>query len=336
MLVVLDTNIWQKELALNSALGAALRFFMKAKSARLAVPEVVRREVEHNLRQLIDHAIDSVEKGNRQLLALFGSLKEIVLPTPEQADELIKQVFAKVGVEILEMPFGLESARSAFEKTIRKQPPCHNAQQFKDAVIWADAVALLATDDVILATQDKAFFAGGDPKNGLAKNLLKEAAGHAHRLQVVSSLNELLEHVAEGAKIDRPRLATSVLARVCDAVDRLLTEVGGVVAGPPVPEFELYATEDPKRLYFTYSLRIPCDASEGSERSEIEAIATGNGLIRVPEEDIVETHPSREQIVFKESDGEFAQRSNVYASGSMVLGHRTVEHRVRHRLDGVG
>ena len=37
MIVVLDTNLWIKELALNSGIGSALRFFLKRQKAQLAV-----------------------------------------------------------------------------------------------------------------------------------------------------------------------------------------------------------------------------------------------------------------------------------------------------------
>ena len=74
MIVVLDTNLWIKELALNSGIGSALRFFLKRQKARLALPEIVRLEVQHNLRELILKAIEDVNAGNRRLLALFGSM----------------------------------------------------------------------------------------------------------------------------------------------------------------------------------------------------------------------------------------------------------------------
>src|SRR5687768_16906380 len=134
MIVVLDTNIWLKELALNSASGSALRFFLKHRPARLAVPEVVRLEMQNNLRATIADAIDGVAKGNRQLLALFGSMKEIVLPTPAEIDSLVAGVFSGLRVDIMDVPFSLESARASFLKTIQKVPPSDKTQEFKDGV----------------------------------------------------------------------------------------------------------------------------------------------------------------------------------------------------------
>jgi hypothetical protein len=46
MIIVLDSNIWLGELGLNSSLGAATRFFIRHNNARIALPEIVRFEVE--------------------------------------------------------------------------------------------------------------------------------------------------------------------------------------------------------------------------------------------------------------------------------------------------
>jgi hypothetical protein len=44
--IVFDTNIWISELGLNSAKGAATRFFVKKRGATVVVPEVVKLETE--------------------------------------------------------------------------------------------------------------------------------------------------------------------------------------------------------------------------------------------------------------------------------------------------
>lgn len=149
MIVVLDTNLWLKELVLNSGIGSALRFFLNRQKARLALPEVVRLEVQHNLRGLILDAIDNVNTGNRRLLALFGSMKEIVLPSPQEVEAVISGVFSGLQVDVLDVPFSFDSAHASFMKTIHKLPPSDKTQEFKDGVLWADCVRLLDQDDVL-------------------------------------------------------------------------------------------------------------------------------------------------------------------------------------------
>lgn len=53
MIVVIDSNIWLSELGLNSLMGSAVRFFINNNSARIALPEVIRLEVERNFRNYL-------------------------------------------------------------------------------------------------------------------------------------------------------------------------------------------------------------------------------------------------------------------------------------------
>ena len=148
MFIVFDSNIWFSELALNSNLGAAVRFFIRKNGAKVAVPEVVRLETEHNLRNRLNEFIDNIRNNHRQLLTVFGKLKEMVLPEASAVEDKIASIFNDVGVEIIEIPFSFESARSSFLKTLRKEPPSHNNQQFKDGVLWADCVELLTAPKI--------------------------------------------------------------------------------------------------------------------------------------------------------------------------------------------
>ncbi len=150
MIVVFDTNIWLSEFGLNTSLGAAIRFFLLQKGARIALPEVIRLEVEHHLRIDLKEYIDEIKKNHRQLLNIFGKLKEIVLPDEAAVEARIAEVFSIVGVNILEIPFSFDSAKASFHKTIEKLPPSDKNQQFKDGVLWADCVELLKIEAVIL------------------------------------------------------------------------------------------------------------------------------------------------------------------------------------------
>ena len=57
---------------------------------------------------LILEAIEDVNAGNRRLLALFGSMKEIVLPSPQEIEAVISGVFSGLQVEILNVPFSFD------------------------------------------------------------------------------------------------------------------------------------------------------------------------------------------------------------------------------------
>lgn len=158
MIVVFDTNIWLSELGLRSPTAAAARFYLKHSGARVAIPEVIRLEVEQNLTSRLMKHIEDIRTDYRQLLTAFGTLREIVLPNEEEVRQKIPELLQSMQVERIEVPFTLESARSSFIKTILKQAPSHQSQQFKDGVLWADCLTLSANDEVVLVTADKAFY----------------------------------------------------------------------------------------------------------------------------------------------------------------------------------
>jgi hypothetical protein len=89
MIVVLDSNIWLRELGLRSSLGAVARMYLRQERARLALPEVNRLEVEHNLRGKLNEYVATLQSTHRQLPTVFGNLKELVVP---EADALEKRV----------------------------------------------------------------------------------------------------------------------------------------------------------------------------------------------------------------------------------------------------
>src|SRR5271157_2533950 len=133
MLIIFDTNVWISDLALASAAGSAVRFYLREQKARICLPEVVRLETEVNLRQSLTEHIGKIRSSHSQLLAVFGQLKEVVLPTQEDVESLISGVFSKVGVEIEEVPFTLDNARASLMRTVHKIVPSIRISNLKTA-----------------------------------------------------------------------------------------------------------------------------------------------------------------------------------------------------------
>ena len=154
MIICLDSNILIKEFGLNTSLGSAVRLYMNEQNAKLLLPDVVKLEVKENLFQILTKHTNTIKKNHNQLLSIFGELKEIVLPSDNEIKERIDIVFDSMKIEIIEEPFTIESARSSFLKTIKKEPPSLHSQQFKDGVIWNDCIKYLDKDDLFLITND--------------------------------------------------------------------------------------------------------------------------------------------------------------------------------------
>jgi hypothetical protein len=217
-------------------------------------------------------------------------------------------------------------------KTITKEPPSDKSQQFKDGVLWADCLQLLCDDDVLLATEDKAFYADREYKKGPAKNLLAESKGKAGKLTLVPSTADLLRHIRTDFAIDDAWLAPALLElRKADS-SGFLSRRGTEIARTPMVQTCLFATEDPDLIYFTCDMEIPCNDLSGEGRKDMRLSVGGTGTLRLDPRGIVQYQVGGETLSFTKLDGTEGRMSSIYGIGNIVLGHRTVEHTVRYRL----
>ncbi len=208
---------------------AVARVYLQQKHARLALPEVVRLEVEHNLRNRLRDYVATLQSTHRQLLTVFGTLKELVVPDATAIEGRVTELFGNLGVEVLEIPFSLPSAKSSFLKAIDKLPPSDRTQEFKDGVLWADCAGLLKNDDVCLITADKAFFQERDYTKGLSKNLAAEIADAVHAFSLLPSLDQLVRDLRIEVAIDENVLVRAYLDKSFEAIDGLLKRNGFVL-----------------------------------------------------------------------------------------------------------
>jgi hypothetical protein len=333
VIVVLDTNIWLGELALNSSSGAAVRFFLRQRNARLALPEVVRLEVERNFREKLNAFVANVRDNHRQLLAVFGKLKEVVLPDKSAIENKVAQIFSGVGVELLNVEFSLASAKDSFLKTINKVPPSDQSQQFKDGVLWADCVYLLQEDDVFLVTSDSDFFQERKPEKGLAKNLLSEAEGKPHQLKVFRSLGELLADIETEVSLDESTLVRSFMERHSELVEGMMQRNGFRLEQMSRMRKALYATENPTVLYIEFNIDMACADLSDQERTDAVLHLAGTGSYHTEERIFSDMRITGQELDYVLSDGTSKQSVNVIlAAANIVIGHKDVTHTVRYKI----
>jgi len=334
MIIVFDTNVWYSQLGLKSPSAAAVRFYLRQHGAKVAIPEVVRLEVAHNLsKRLIQH-IESIRSEYRQLLTAFGQLREVVLPTEAEVHARIRELFGSLGVEIIDIAFSFESARSSFMKTISKLPPSATTQQFKDGVLWADCLALMETDEVVLVTDDRAFYEDQKPSNGLAKNLLEEAQGRSHPIRVLPSLSDLLAAVRAPIPLDADRLQHAFLERYRDSVYGTLERAGFELRDRTQAHLTPFATENPAALFVKFELTFECVDVTGQRRTDGVLRLTGDCSFDATAQVYSELRNFGEHLQFRVADGALAERRNhVLFADSIVLGHRVVTDVTRYPLD---
>ncbi|MFY9608378.1 MAG: PIN domain-containing protein [Blastocatellia bacterium] len=334
MIIVFDSNVWLSELGLRSAAGAAVRFYLKQSSARVAIPEVVRLEVSHNLSSRLMKHIGNIRSDYSQLLTAFGRLREIALPTEPEVQARIDALFDSLGVEQFEVPFTLESARSSFLKTIHKEPPnSQNSQQFKDGVLWADCVSLLARDSVVLVTADKGFYQDQQYSRGLASNLRDEASAYPNTMRVVPDLSELLESVQTPIDVDGDALQNAFIEAHRLSIEGTLERHGFSLGSRTDLSFNVFATENSGVLFIDFTIMIQCEDVRGEGRTDAVLRLSGDGSYLPGTREFRNLRNFGEELHFRLQDGSVSEMRNVVAFiDGIVIGHREVSHVTRYRL----
>lgn len=331
MYVIFDTNIWISELGLKTTLGSAVRFFVNSKKATVVVPEVIRFETEANLKIALTKYLTELSKNYRQLLTIFGALKELVLPDQALIEEKVASVFGACQLELIEIPFSIESAKSSFTKTINKVAPSDKDQQFKDGVIWADILRLLQDDDVYFVTEDKAFYRNRDYKNGLASDLESEARGCAHNLYLFHNLSDFLKEIRTEIKLDKEKLPAEYWESNRKNIEGILERNNFAITGSPYLSNNLFVTEDPNRLYVEFELLIECDDLLDEARDGI--LKLNGDCTYYSKEDSFSNFRSRgEEVSYTSEEGRQTSKCGYLYADNVVIGHRTVDHSVKLKI----
>jgi PIN domain len=336
VIVVLDSNVWRSELGLSSGMGALARLFMVRHEATLAVPEVIKLEVEHHLHLQLTTLCNELRDSHRQLLGLFGALRELVLPSEAEISTKVNSFFASIEIQTIDVPFSIESAKSSLLKTIRKTPPCDKTQEFKDGVLWSDCVSLLQRDDVTLVTSDKAFYKDRDYSKGLSPNLVTELNGAKFEFNILPSLQELVKELRVEIDVPDPDLIAECRLRNAEGIQSMLQRVGFSLGEPTEVTKVVFATEIPTKVFVDFDVKFAADDIRGEGRTDAILSVTGQCYFS-PNDGRFESYvPRKECITFKEPSGEIISSCNIYVGSTAFTGHRKVSHTVRQPIFTAG
>jgi len=194
--VVFDSNVWVSQVGLKSDRAVKVLEFFRSRNAILAVPEIVRHEMEIKLREILLSKRQTIEGAIGYIAKVHADVENIALPTRDDIKERVGNLVNGTGLQIREMPMTMEAAKSSLDKILRKQKPSDKREQFTDGVIWANCVELLKESDVWLVSEDPDFHKNrNDPNQGLASNLECEAAKCPNKLRFFADLERLRQFV---------------------------------------------------------------------------------------------------------------------------------------------
>ena len=332
MFILFDSNVWISQLGLQSRYGAAVRYFANRRSATVAIPEVVQLEVEE---KLIGHLLKlkkQIEDGYRQLLPVLGKLQPIALPTEDKIRETVTSIIPDFDVPIRQIPFNLDAARSSMMKLLRKIPPSESSEQFRDGVIWEHCLELLNEGDVYLVSEDKDFYQQRDYTKGMASTLIEEMQQRSATcvVKLKRNLEQLLAEIRMPIRLNSSQIFESIRAQESETVEDILMSHGFELCGGVEGEVNCFATEEAKKIYFTFSLTHSCRDSTGAGRSDGELKLKGSGFLDPETKKPTEVQLSNIRLEYPDWKSGGPARGTVFVSAHF---NAPKVHRIRFPLD---
>lgn len=198
MFVMFDSNVWISQVGLKSDRAVKVLEFIRRKNAILAVPEIVKCEMEMKLREKLLLKKERTKEAIGYIANVLAEVENIALPTSDDIKDRVGSLVNDTGVQIKEMPLTMEAAKSSLDKILYKQQPSgRKKEQFTDGVIWANCLELLKESDVWFVSEDTDFYKNHKCNEGLASNLKCEAAKCPNKLRLFPDLEKLLQFAKE-------------------------------------------------------------------------------------------------------------------------------------------
>ena len=142
---------------------------------------------------------------------------------------------------------------------------------------------------------------------------------------------DVLKHVECDIQIDNKKLIETLKSTTHKNSKQILDRSNAEECGKSLIKYELFATENPEQIYFTYSIETPCQ-DQANDKSNMTLISKGHGIFTPTPFRIIESHPDEEILYFTNPDGSPGQTGAQYLSAYGVMGHRTITHSVRHPI----
>lgn len=252
---MLDSNVWLSTKLLRTPLGAAVLHLVHRLKARIALPEVVEKEVLKRGVELGEEAVAASIKALDSVSQYTGKNYPLDLPNKEQLLDLVTERMSTLEPTLVRIPITREHTRKALDRVIAGLPPtAGKREEFRDSLIWEAALESAREGArVFFISADPDFYASRDPAKGLAKNLKGEVAAENLDMVVLPDLRTCLEQLqAEAPTVDHETLSALISDELADDLNRSAARKSILVSDMVDHEEKVFATEDPKRLAVSF------------------------------------------------------------------------------------
>lgn len=226
-IVVLDANVWIKERLLRSGIGAALLWAVRKTEGFLLLSDTIRFEILNGVKNEFIKSAAEIEKNLVTVRALIGQSQEITFPASEEIPSIVDSRLSNLGTLVKETSHKTEHLESALQRVLKHLPPAHKKEEFRDCLLW-EMVLDIATsthDEVVIITEDAAFYEKDNYENGIAYLLSKEIELAGAKITIFRNISLYLSTLKEEVlKLDLtfviPTINEQVYSTVQASVDK--------------------------------------------------------------------------------------------------------------------
>lgn len=239
MQVLLDSNIYGRDLTLAGAKFRLLFDQAKEGQFRLALPEVIAREVTELYRREVSQRQGELVKASKRLGALrIPVLTEEAVDAEEASTGFRKLLEAKVldaGGQLLPLPN--VSHEELVELAVRRRRPFREkGSGYRDALIWQSVLGLAEADETVaFVTDNHRDFAGPDGQTLHADLVgqLHEAGTDPASVLLYRDLDDFFN--AWAARAENALKRVRMLLTDKDAIEKLEEQLGVALAMRELP-----------------------------------------------------------------------------------------------------
>ena len=314
--LLLDSNIWIKEVGLMSRRASTLRLYMQDSGVRLVVPEVVQVEATRHLASRMRTQAAAGRKAHGELLRMLGRLPEWRIPSDNEMAAHAERLAMGVDVPVDHVELGPETALRGAQRCLAKRPPAHPTKRaFVDCMIWEEVINVLRSHDLCFVTNDSGFFDAEGNGNGLHPCLAAEAKAATHELVVQRDLETLLEDFRAEFKMDAELLSKFVVKRG-EAITHAAEAMGFEPKGLPRVSYKAFATEKTQKVEVRFASVQPFDDATGHGRSTDGLRIQARAVYGITTGELEEVTMDREELLYVGDD-----ERRMAVPGSIAYGH---------------
>lgn len=335
MILVIDTNIWLTENLLRSPKGLSITAYCINQSQRIMVPEIIEKETEVNFFREAVEARKKIKDEYDFLLMAMGKLKELVMPTDEEIKTTVSKRYEELNSIIFREPFTFQQAQKALDMVINYLPPNSKGnQQFKDSAIWSSILDKANISEVEFITGDKGFFKDKSPNLGPADSIMADIDKSPNKIRVHFGLGAFLEMYFKAAEIiDTIKLGNEIIRIDGEKIMSHVEEFGITVQGVIFESVISYLTGKDGIFSIEYVAKVIFEISEITPPEPGYTIS-GNCLYNSIVGTILNNYLTEFDFEYKSETNEIQNKtaSHGYISGNLVLGHKTIEYDIKHKI----